>query len=109
MAGLGQTVIEVNRPDRSTRRRVGKSDPVDAEMAARSVLAGVARDQPKSGLDKVEMIRMLKIVKDSDIKARTQAINQMKALIVTAPSELRPEFGRSRCLSASWAGGKGAS
>ena len=92
LAGLGQTVIEVNRPDRSTRRRVGKSDPVDAEMAARSGLAGVARDQPKSGLDKVEMIRMLKIVKDSAIKARTQAINQMKALIVTAPSELRPEL-----------------
>ena len=35
------------------------------------------------------MIRMLKIVKDSAIKARTQAINQMKALIVTAPVELR--------------------
>ena len=77
-----------------SRRRVGKGDPVDAEMAARSVLAGVARDQPKSGLDKVEMIRMLKIVKDSAIKARTQAINQMKALIVTAPSELRPDLGR---------------
>ena len=92
LARLGQTVIEVNRPDRSTRRRVGKSDPVDAEMAARSVLAGVARDQPKSGLDRVEMIRMLKIVKDSAIKARTQAVNQMKALIVTAPSELRHEL-----------------
>ena len=52
------------------------------------------RDQPKSGLDKVEMIRMLKIVKDSAIKARTQAINQMKALIVTAPLELRPDLGR---------------
>ena len=89
LASLGQTVIEVNRPDRSTRRKMGKSDPVDAEMAARSVLAGVARDQPKSGVDTVEMVRMLKIVKDSAIKARTQAVNQMKALIVTAPSELR--------------------
>ena len=68
---------------------MGKSDPVDAEMAARAVLAGVAKDSPKSGLDKVEMIRMLKIVKDSAIKARTQAINQMKALIVPAPVELR--------------------
>ena len=58
-------------------------------MAARAVLAGVARDYPKLGLDKVEMIRMLKIVKDSAIKARTQAINQMKALISTAPLELR--------------------
>ena len=92
LAGLGQTVIEVNRPDRSTRRKMGKSDPVDAEMAARSVLAGVARDHPKSGVDRVEMVRMLKIVKDSAIKARTQAVNQMKALIVTAPSELRHEL-----------------
>ena len=92
LAGRGHTIIEVNRPDRSTRRRLGKSDPVDAEMAARSVLAGVARDYPKSGLDSVEMIRMLKVVKDSAVKARTQAINQIKALIVTAPSELRHEL-----------------
>ena len=35
---------------------------------------------------------MLKIVKDSAVKARTQAINQIKALIVTAPSELRHEL-----------------
>ena len=92
LASLGQTVIEVNRPDRSTRRKMGKSDSVDAEMAARSVLSGVARDRPKSGVDRVEMVRMLKIVKDSAIKARTQAVNQMNALIVTAPSELRHEL-----------------
>ena len=89
---LARLFIEVNRPDRSTRRRLGKSDPVDAEMAARSVLAGVARDYPKSGLDSVEMIRMLKMVKSSAIKARTQAINQIKAIIVTAPLELRHEL-----------------
>ena len=92
LATRGRTIIEVNRPDRSTRRRLGKSDPVDAEMAARSVLAGVARDYPESGLDKVEMVRMLKIVKSSAIKARTQAMNQMKSLIVTAPSGLREEL-----------------
>jgi len=88
LRGQGHKVVEVNRPDRSTRRRLGKSDPTDAEMAARSVLAGVARDQPKSGIDKVEMIRMLKRTKDSAMKSRIQAINQMKALIVTAPVEL---------------------
>ncbi|MFC1982541.1 transposase [Chloroflexota bacterium] len=59
LRGQGHTVIEVNRPDRSTRRRLGKSDPTDAEMAARSVLAGVARDQPKSGVEEVEMIRAI--------------------------------------------------
>ena len=82
-------VVEVNRPDRSVRYRKGKSDPTDAEMAARSVLAGVANATPKSGEGEVEMIRMLKGAKDSAIKARTQAVNQMKALVVTAPAELR--------------------
>ncbi len=81
--------MEVNRPDRSVRRRKGKSDPTDAESAARAVLAGVADATPKSGEGEVEMIRMLKNTKDSAVKARTQAINQVKAIVVTAPAELR--------------------
>ena len=92
LRGQKYRVIEVNRPDRAIRRRLGKSDPTDAEMAARAVLSGVARDRPKSGVDKVEMIRMLKSTKDSAMKARTQAINQMKALVVTAPVELRAKL-----------------
>ena len=89
MTHRGHTVVEVNRPDRSTRYRKGKSDPTDAEMAARAVLAGVADATPKSGEGEVEMIRMLKSAKDSAVKARTQAVNQMRALVVTAPAELR--------------------
>jgi len=85
----GHAVVEVNRPDRAVRRRVGKSDPIDAEMAARSVLAGVATGRPKSGDDRVEMIRMLKVARDSAVRARTQALNQIKAIVVTAPVELR--------------------
>ena len=89
LTGRGYTVVEVNRPDRSVRHRKGKSDPTDAEMAARAVLSGVADATPKSGEGEVEMIRMLKSTKDSAVKARTQAGNQMKALVVTAPAELR--------------------
>ena len=89
LTGLGYCVVEVNRPDRATRHRKGKSDPTDAEMAARTVLAGVADAIPKSGQGEVEMIRMLKSAKDSAVKARTQTINHMKALIVTAPAGLR--------------------
>ena len=89
LTGRGYTVVEVNRPDRSVRYRKGKSDPTDAESAARAVLAGVAAATPKSGDGDVEMIRMLKTAKDSAVKARTQAINQMKALVVTAPAQLR--------------------
>ena len=89
LTGRGYAVVEVNRPDRSVRRRKGKSDPTDAESAARAVLAGVADATPKSGEGEVEMIRMLKNTKDSAVKARTQAINQVKAIVVTAPAELR--------------------
>jgi len=85
----GHLVVEVNRPDRATRHRIGKSDPIDAEMAARSVLSGVATGTPKHGDGEVEMVRMLKMAKDSGVKARTQALNQIKALLVTAPAELR--------------------
>ena len=86
------TVVEVNRPDRSVRYRKGKSDPTDAEMAARAVLSGVADGTPKSGEGEVEMIRMLKSTKNSAVKARTQAVNQMKALVLTAPAELREKL-----------------
>ena len=85
----GYTVVEVNRPDRSVRYRKGKSDPTDAEMAARSVLVGVADATPKLGEGEVEIIRMLKSTKNSAVKARIQTVNQMKALVVTAPAELR--------------------
>ena len=73
LTGLGHTIVEVNRPDRSTRFRKGKSDPTDSEMAARAVLSGVADAIPKSGEGEVDMIRMLKSAKDSAVKARTQA------------------------------------
>ena len=89
LADRGYTVLEVNRPDRSNRYRKGKSDPTDAEMAARSVLAAVADATPKSGKGEVEVIRMLKSTKNSAVKARTQTVNQMKALVLTAPTELR--------------------
>ncbi|MFM7286518.1 MAG: transposase [Cyanobium sp.] len=59
LQSAGLEVVEVNRPDRSTRRRLGKDDTIDAEAAARSFIAGTARVIPKAGDDLVEMIRML--------------------------------------------------
>lgn len=71
----GHRVVEVNRPDRQTRRRRGKSDVVDAEAAARAVQAGTATATPKSGDGAVEMIRALRVARRSAMKARTQAVN----------------------------------
>ena len=89
LTGRGYAVFEVNRPDRSIRCREGKGDPTDAEVAASAVLSGVANATPKSGGGEVEMIRMLKSAKDSAVRARIQTSNQIKALVVTAPAELR--------------------
>jgi transposase len=84
--------VEINRPDRSTRRRLGKDDAIDAEAAARSFLAGTATIAPKGGTHLVEMIRLLKGNKDSASKSRTRAINQIKAILVTAPAVLREQL-----------------
>jgi transposase len=89
LGAAGHRVVEVNRPDRAARRRLGKSDPIDAEMAARAVLSGVATGTPKAGDGSVEMVRMLKIARDSAVKARTQSLNQLRSVLVTAPAELR--------------------
>ena len=70
--GQGQVVLEVNRPDRSVRRRRGKSDPLDAEAAARAVLAGQARAVPQSGDHLVEMVRCLRVARATAVKARTR-------------------------------------
>jgi transposase len=92
LRGRGFLVIEVIRPNRQTRRRKGKSDPVDAEAAARAVLSGEASGVPKAGDDLAEMIRVLRIERHTAMKARTQAINALRALLVTAPSGLRAEL-----------------
>jgi transposase len=85
----GQVVLEVNRPNRQARRRRGKSDPADAEAAAQAVLSGDATGVPKSGDGEVEMIRVLRVARTTAIRARTQAINALHGLVVTAPVELR--------------------
>jgi transposase len=93
LAAKGIEVLEVERPERqrrgSRRNLQKKSDPSDAEAAARAVLAGEASGVPKSADGTVEMIRTLRSVRRSAIKARTQAANQLQSLRLTAPEELR--------------------
>ncbi|HEX6676593.1 MAG TPA: IS110 family transposase [Actinomycetes bacterium] len=95
LADQGISVVEVNRPDRARRRRKGKSDPVDAEAAARAVLAGDAHAVPKDRNGAVGELRALVVARRSAIKARTQATNQLRALLVDGDDELR---GRLRPL-----------
>ena len=85
----GVSTVEVNRPNRQHRRRFGKHDTADAEAAARAVQAKTATGEPKSADGPAEMVRTLQLVRRSALKARTQAANQLRALLVTAPEELK--------------------
>ena len=85
----GVKVIEINRPDRSRRRGRGKSDATDAECAARAVLAGDAMSIPKIHNGAAEALRTLSLVRRSAVKAKTQTINQIRALLVSAPHTIR--------------------
>ena len=83
-------VIEVSRPPRKGERRLsGKSDAIDAEHAARQVLAGKATATPKLASGAIEAIRLVKIARDTAVKAHSQAIITLKATLVTATDELR--------------------
>ena len=89
LSGHGVRVVEVQRPNRQFRRRHGKSDTADAIGAARAVQAGEACGEPKTADGRVEAIRLLSVARRSAMKARTQAANQMHAVVTTAPDELR--------------------
>jgi transposase len=92
LGSAGVQVLEVNQPDKATRRRRGKTDVLDAEAAARAVLSGLATAVAKSSDGPVEMLRMFKLAKASAMKSRSQAINQLKAVLVSAGPQLRDEI-----------------
>jgi transposase len=85
-------VLEVNQPHAHTRRRRGKSDPIDAEMAARLALAGKATTIPKQTDGIVESIRLLRVTRAGAVKARSAAMLQLSELIITAPQQLREQL-----------------
>ena len=93
--GEGLTVVEVPRPDRRLRRQSGKSDPIDAEAAARAVLAGVATVVPKGARGPIEAIRALRVARLGAIKAKTAATNTLRSMIITAPEPLRAQLPAS--------------
>jgi transposase len=91
----GHYVVEATRPkrdDAAVRRSRGKSDAIDALLAAQRLHRLELRISPKSRVGDVECLRMLRVARKTAVKARTQALNSMKALIVTAPDDLREQL-----------------
>lgn len=85
----GLQVVEVDRPDRRMRCQRGKSHAIDAEAAARSVLAGTATAVPKKRDGIVESIRALRT-----IALRAIGVDYAGQFLLTAgerPERLRSE------------------
>jgi transposase len=88
----GIAIVEVDRPNRQRRRRKGKSDPEDAIAAARAAFSGDANGAAKTQDGNVEAMRVIRMARLSARRSRTLALNQMRALISTAPEPLRDEL-----------------
>jgi transposase len=84
-------VYECERPRRQERRR-GKSDLIDAAFAARRLLSGDHLSLPRGG-GKREDLRLLLLERRGAMQARTAALNQLNALLVTAPDDVRERLG----------------
>jgi transposase len=92
LTGESVAMLEVDRPDRRTRRFAGKSDPLDAESAARAALARARTGKPKQRDGQVEALRNLRVARRSAVDQRADCQRRIKSLIVTAPDPLRAQL-----------------
>ena len=87
----GVSVYECERPRRQERRR-GKSDLIDAALAARRLLSGERLSLPRGG-GRREDLRLLLLERRGAMQARNAGLNQLSALLVTAPDHVRARLG----------------
>jgi len=94
LLAAGATVYECERPRRRERGR-GKSDLIDAALAAGRLLSGTPLARLRGGGVR-EGLRLLLLERRGAVRAHTAALNQLQAVVVTAPDELRARLrGRS--------------
>lgn len=91
LSGRGETVLEVGRGPRGERRLRGKDDPIDAARAGRAALASEELTLPRAG-QRREALRLLLAARRSAVEVRSQALVQLRSVIVTAPDGLRGEL-----------------
>jgi transposase len=91
LARTGVTILEVDRPDRSDRRRKGKDDDLDAISAARAALHQRRTVTPKSKDGAVESLRVLRVARAHAVRERRSALQLLRMTIISAPEELRDQ------------------
>jgi transposase len=83
-----EVVVELDRPERATRRHGAKSDPLDAVRAAREALARPKLGTPRAGGDR-QALSVLLAARRSAVDASTVAQRQLFSLVIAAPEHLR--------------------
>ena len=89
----GEVVLEASRTSAGQRRLKGKNDALDAVQVARAALAADTLASPRAG-ERREALRLLLIARRSAVDVRREALTQLRAVIVTAPDDLRQELRR---------------
>jgi len=92
LAKAGVTILEVDRPDRSDRRRKGKDDDLDAINAARAALHQRRTAIPKSKDGAVEALRVLRVARAQAVRERRNALQLLRMTTVSTPEELRDQI-----------------
>jgi transposase len=91
LATAGELVVELDRPKRPARKAGAKSDPIDAERAARDALARGRLAQPKTGPERAAL-QMRLTARRAAVVAATDAQRQLLAMVITAPEVVRARF-----------------
>jgi transposase len=91
LAAGEEMVVELDRPKRPARRAGAKSDPIDAERAARDALARTRLAQPKTGLERAAL-QMLLTARRAAVEAVATAQRQLLAMVITSPEPVRGRF-----------------
>jgi len=91
LAAAGELVVELDRPQRPARRGGAKSDPIDAERAARDALARTRLAQPKTGGQRAAL-QMRLTARRAAVEASSEAQQQLHAMVTTAPEQVRARF-----------------
>jgi transposase len=91
LADRGELVVELDRPKRPARRAGAKSDPIDAERAARDALARTQLAQPKTGAERAAL-QMRLTARRAAVEAAGAAQRQLLAMVITAPEVVRARF-----------------
>ncbi len=91
LVAAGAVVFECERPRRRDRRQ-GKSDQIDAALAAGTLLVGEGLSQLRGDGER-EDLRLLLLERRSGLEARTAALNQLHAVLLGAEEQLRSRLG----------------